>query len=50
MVDLTAVVKHVANVRDGETEGINTLGGLLVGAVPEATHGVLEVVLDGVGI
>ena len=50
MIDLTAMVKHVANVGDGETKLVNSFGSLLVGSVPEATHGVLEVLLDGVGV
>ena len=50
VVDLTAVVKHVADVRHGQTELVDGLGGLLVGSVPEAAHGVVEVLLDGVGV
>jgi len=50
VVDLAAVVEHVADVGDSETKLVNALGGLLVGAVPEATHGVLEVLLNGVSI
>ena len=50
MVDLTAVVEHVTDVGDGETELINGLSDLLVGSVPEAAHGVLEMLLNGVGI
>ena len=50
MVNLATVVEHVTDIRDSKTELVNTLGGLLVGAVPEATHGVLEMLLDGVGV
>ena len=50
MIDLAAMVKHVANIGDGETKLVNSFGSLLVGSVPEATHGVLEVLLDGVGV
>ena len=50
MVNLTAVVEHVANIGDSETELVDGLGGLLVGAVPVATHGVLEMLFNGVGI
>ena len=50
VVNLTAVVEHVTDVGDGETELVDGLGGLLVRSVPETTHGVLEVLLDGVGV
>ena len=50
MIDLAAVVKHVTNVRDGQTELVDGLGSLLVRSIPEAAHGVLEVLLDGVGV
>jgi hypothetical protein len=50
VVDLTAVVEHVADVGNSETELVDGLGSLLVGSVPEATHGVLEMLLDGVGV
>jgi len=50
MINLAAMVKHVADVGDGESELVDGLGGLLVGSVPEAAHGVLKVLLDGVGI
>ena len=50
MINLTAVVEHVADVGHGKTELINSLGGLLVGAVPESTHGVFEMMLNRVGI
>ena len=50
VVNLAAVVEHVANVGNGEAERVDGLGGLLVGAIPEAAHGVLEVLLNGVGI
>ena len=50
MVNLAAVVEHVTNVRDGQTELVNSFGGLLVRSVPEAAHRVLEVLLDGVGV
>ena len=50
VVDLATVVKHVTDVGDGETELIDGLSGLLVGSVPEATHGVLEMLLNGVSI
>ena len=50
MVNLSAVIKHVANVGYGETKLVNSLSGLLVRSVPEAAHGVLEVLLNGVGI
>jgi hypothetical protein len=50
MVDLAAVVKHVTDVRDGKSELVNALGGLLEVSVPEAAHGVFEVLLDGVGV
>jgi len=36
--------------RLSETELVDGLGGLLVGAVPVATHGVLEMLFNGVGI
>ena len=50
MINLTAVVKHVTNVRDGQTELVDGLGSLLIGSIPEAAHGVLEVLLNGVGV
>ena len=50
VVNLAAVVEHVTNVGNGETERVDTLGGLLVGAIPEATHGVLEMVLNRVSV
>ena len=50
VIDLTAVIEHVADVGHGQTELVDSLGGLLVGSVPEAAHGVLEVLLDGVGV
>ena len=50
MVDLTAMVEHVTDVGDRETKLVNGLSGLLVGSIPEAAHGVLEVLLDGVGV
>ncbi|MCP4555935.1 MAG: hypothetical protein GY836_10975, partial [Herbaspirillum sp.] len=50
MIDLTAMVEHVTDVGDRETELVNGLSGLLVGSVPEAAHGVLEMLLDGVGV
>ena len=50
MVDLAAMVEHVTNVGHGQTELVDGLGGLLVRSVPEATHGVLEVLLNWVGI
>ena len=50
MIDLAAMVKHVTDVRYGQTKLVNGLGGFLVGSVPEATHGVLEMLFNGVGI
>ena len=50
VIDLAAVIEHVADVGHGQTELVDGLGGLLVGSVPEAAHGVLEVLLDGVGV
>ena len=50
MVDLAAVVEHVTDVGHGQTELVDGLGGLLVGSIPEAAHGVLEVLLNWVGI
>ena len=50
MIDLAAMVKHVTNVGHGQTKLVNGLGGFLVGSVPEAAHGVLEMLLDGVGV
>ena len=50
VVNLTAVVKHVTDVGDGETELVNGLGCLLERSIPEAAHGVLEVLLNWVGI
>ncbi|MCP4557813.1 MAG: hypothetical protein GY836_20590, partial [Herbaspirillum sp.] len=50
MIDFTAMVEHVTDVGDRETELVDGLSGLLVGSVPEAAHGVLEVLLDGVGV
>ena len=50
VVDLSAVVEHITDVGDSETELVDGLGGLLVGSVPESTHGVLQVLLNGVGI
>jgi hypothetical protein len=50
MIDLSAVIKHVTNIRDGETERVDGLGGLLVRSIPEAAHGVLEMLLNRVGI
>ena len=49
MIDFTTVVKHITNVGDSETDLVNGLGGLLVGSVPEAAHGVFDVLLNGVG-
>ena len=50
MINLAAMIKHVANVRDGEAERVNSLGNLLIGSVPEAAHRVLKVLLNWVGI
>ena len=50
MINLSAVIEHVADVGDSETELVDGLGGLLVGSIPESAHGVLEVLLNGVGI
>ena len=50
MVNLSAVVEHVANVGHGQAELVKSLGSLLVRSIPEATHGVLEVLLNWVGI
>ena len=50
VINLTAMIQHVTDVRDSETELIDGLGDLLVGPVPEAAHGILKVLLDGVGI
>jgi hypothetical protein len=50
MIDLATVVEHVADVRDSEAQLVDTFGGFLIRAVPEAAHGVLEVLLNGVGI
>ena len=38
MIDLSAVIKHVTNIRDGKTERVDGLGGLLVRSIPEAAH------------
>ena len=38
MINLTAVVKHVTDIGDGETELVDGLGGLLVRSIPEAAH------------
>ena len=35
MVDFAAMIKHIANVRDSETELVKSLGSLLEGSVPE---------------
>ena len=50
VINLAAVVKHVADIGNSETELINSLGGLLVGTVPESTHSVFEMMLNRVGI
>ena len=50
MIDLSTVIKHVTNIRDSETEGVDGLGGLLIRSIPEAAHGVLEMLLNRVGI
>ena len=50
MIDFTAMVEHVTDVGDGETELVDGLGGLLVRSIPESAHGVFEVLLNGVGI
>jgi len=50
MINLTAMVKHVADIGDSESKLINSLGGFLVRSVPESAHGVLEMLLNGVGI
>ena len=38
MIDLSTVIKHVTNIRDSETEGVDGLGGLLIRSIPEAAH------------
>ena len=50
VINFAAVVKHVTDVGDGKTKLVNGLGGLLVRSIPEATHGVLEVLLDGISV
>ena len=50
VINLAAVVEHVADIGNSETELINSLGGLLVGTVPESTHSVFEMMLNRVGI
>ena len=50
VIDFTTVVKHVTDIGDGETELVDGLGGLLVGSVPEAAHGVFEVLLNRVSV
>ena len=50
VINLTTVVKHVTDIGNSETELINSLGGLLVGTVPESTHSVFEMMLNRVGI
>jgi len=50
VVDLAAMVKHIADVGDSETELVDSFGGLLESSVPIAAHGVFEVLLDGVGV
>ena len=50
VINFAAVVEHVTDVGDGKTKLVDGLGGLLVRSIPEATHGVLEVLLDGISI
>ena len=48
MVDFTAVVKHVTDIRNSETHLLDGDTDFLEGAIPEATHCVLKVLLNGV--
>ena len=50
VINLATVVEHVTDIGNSETELINSLGGLLVGTVPESTHSVFEMMLNRVGI
>lgn len=50
MINLSAVIEHISNVRDSKSELVNSLGDFLVATIPESSHGVLEVFLNGVGV
>ena len=50
MVNLTAMVEHVTDVRYGQPELIKSLCSLLVSSVPKTTHSVFEMLLNGVRI
>ena len=50
VINLSAVVKHIADVGNSETKLVDGLGSLLIGAIPEATHGVLKVLLNRICI
>ena len=50
MINLSTVVKHIANIRNGETKTVNGLGSLLIRAIPEAAHRVLKVLAYGICI
>jgi hypothetical protein len=50
VVNLTAVVKHVTDIGDGETKLVDGLGGLLVRSIPESAHCVLEMLFNRVGV
>ena len=50
VINLSTVVKHIANVGNSETNTINGLSSLLVGAIPESAHSVLPVLTNWVCI
>ena len=50
MIDLSAMVKHIADVGNGEAKAVNSLSSLLIRTVPEAAHSVFKVLSNGVSI
>lgn len=50
MVNLSAMVKHISNIRNSKTKLINSFSDLLVASVPEASHGIFEVFLHWISV
>ena len=50
VINLSAVIKHIADVGNGETKAVNGLSCLLIRAVPEAAHSVFKVLTNWVSI
>ena len=50
VVNLATMVEHVTDVGNSEAELVNGRCDLLIGAIPETAHGVLDVTLDWVSV